>query len=77
MTCKTVTIEKTKMIICSRGHRPIRCKCGKPGNLLCDYPITGGEQGRTCDKGICETHTTKIGDLDYCPVHAKMAAAEK
>lgn len=67
MACKTLHGDGYKAIVCTRGARPIKCACGARANLLCDFPIDAN--GRTCDKGICEEHTTKNGDLDYCALH--------
>lgn len=54
-------------IVCTRGVRPIRCSCGRRGNLVCDWPL---EDGKTCDKPICKACARHVGpDTDYCPFH--------
>lgn len=44
--------------------------CGKPGRLLCDYPLGNG---KTCDARVCEGCTTRPHgagmEIDYCPIH--------
>jgi hypothetical protein len=62
--------------VCSRGRRSKSCKCGRPSTLLCDQPLTGKKEGKTCDAPICRGCATEIGpDRHLCPVHAR--AAEK
>ena len=56
---------------CSRGNQARgggRCYiCDKPSTKLCDAPV---EQGRTCDRNICDRHATRVGpNLDVCPAH--------
>ena len=74
MTCKTVKTEAgITAIVCSRGRRPIICKCGSRGSKLCDFPI--GE-GKTCDRPLCDRHAVVISPgVDYCQIHANMEVA--
>lgn len=61
------------MIICSRGSRQPRCRCGAPSTKLCDFPLTGEKTGKTCDRPLCDRCTVSAGpDLDYCEPHAKL-----
>lgn len=70
MVCRTINTGGITAIVCTRGARPIRCKCGARGDKLCDWPIG---DGKTCDKPMCDRHATNVGkNLDYCKIHAKM-----
>lgn len=40
--------------------------------FLCDFPLYGKAQGRTCSRPLCEAHRVRDGELDYCPTHARM-----
>lgn len=40
--------------------------------FLCDFPLYGKAQGRTCSRPLCPSHRVRHGELDYCPVHARM-----
>lgn len=73
MTCRPINLGGgVTGIVCSRGKRPILCKCGARGNKLCDFPIG---DGKTCDKGMCDRHAVPMGkNMDYCQIHAEMAA---
>lgn len=61
------------------GSRPRRHPCSHPGctntgTRQCDYPL--GENGRTCDRYVCDGHATPIGpNLDHCPRHAAAGVA--
>lgn len=60
-------------IICSRGRNPRRClQCGRPANLLCDYPVVRGTVKGTCDASLCGGCTTKKGGGDLCRPHAAL-----
>ena len=63
-------------IACSRG--PVKsCKCGRRSTKLCDYPLRGKKQGKTCDAPLCDRCATSVGkNLDYCCVHAEIAKKE-
>lgn len=72
MTCKTYRSNGITAIVCSRGDRPIQCKCGARGSKLCDYLIGAG---KTCDKPLCDRHAHSISaGVDYCEIHSKMSA---
>jgi hypothetical protein len=66
-------------IVCRGGRRPQPkpCKaCGAPSTRLCDFPLKGKKAGKTCSAPICDRCRTAFGDeIDYCPPHAKLAAA--
>lgn len=56
--------------------------CNNPGNLLCDYPVSG--DGRTCDARMCidcctrGESATDSPTIDYCPIHkGKMNAGNQ
>lgn len=61
-------------IACTRGRRPIICvHCGRPGNRLCDFPLTGAKAGKTCDRPLCaKCAVRRKPGIDYCQVHAGM-----
>lgn len=65
MPCTPVFDRKTGKIVgiaCSRGKQ--KCYvCGKPMEVLCDYP--------GCDKPLCREHSIRIGeDTDVCREHS-------
>ena len=65
-------------IICSRGgRRTVLCAyCGRPQEVLCDFPLTGARARQTCDKPMCRACATHVEpDEDYCRAHAKMRMA--
>jgi len=66
-------------IVCTRGRRPITCSvCGKRGDKLCDFPLTGVKAGKTCDRGLCQKCAVHVEpDIDYCPAHARMKGLEQ
>ena len=58
-------------IVCTRGRRPINCHyCGRPGGLLCDFPLSGQKAGQTCDAPLCHRCTwSPSAGKDYCRPH--------
>jgi hypothetical protein len=61
-------------IVCTRGHKRHAgpcVHCGRPGGLLCDYPM-GGRRRRTCDLELCSSCSKKRGGADLCQTHAKL-----
>lgn len=66
-------------IVCRGGRRPQPkpcTACGAPSTRLCDFPLKGKKAGKTCSAPICDRCRTAFGDeIDYCPPHAKVAAA--
>lgn len=71
MTCAPVTLPGgQRAIVCTSGRRK-RCKCGRPGTLLCDWKVPGKRSG-TCDAPICSSCTTSPAEgKDLCPEHAR------
>jgi hypothetical protein len=68
-------------IVCTRGRaRTKPCAyCGNPGTQLCDFPLKGPKEGKTCDEPMCTRCATRpdaTKDLDYCRAHARAIAAE-
>jgi hypothetical protein len=65
-------------IVCTRGQKKKPCVvCGRPGEVLCDYPLSGAKTGAgqrpTCDRLICRRCAVRIRpDVDYCPTHARL-----
>jgi hypothetical protein len=84
MSCEIIRGEDgaVEMIVCSRGRRASRCQvpgCARPHTALCDWPLSGAKAGATCDLRLCDSHRRPQPgrDRDFCPAHAKMAAAAK
>lgn len=79
MPCKTIVMgDGVTVIACSRGQSRKRCKCGRPADLLCDFPLSGAKSGKTCDMPICRSCATRVGpNRDYCPAHARMTAEKR
>lgn len=69
------------IIICRRGSGGVKLRqpcsvCPQRHTALCDWPT--GTHGQTCDARLCEQHRARQPHgLDYCPRHAKLAAAAK
>ncbi len=61
-------------IVCTRGKRPIMCSiCGRPGNKLCDFPLTGEKAGKTCDRPLCAKCAVHVEpNTDFCRTHAQL-----
>lgn len=81
MKCERVELIDDRVgvvraIVCSRG-RPRSCVgCGRPEQRACDWKLTEGRRaGKTCDRAICESCTTRPApDKDLCPKHAALWA---
>lgn len=57
-------------VVCTRGRKRRRCVyCEAWSTRLCDYPFTGPKAGKTCDAAMCDRHTHRINELDYCRAH--------
>lgn len=67
-------------IVCSRGRKP-RAKCSacnvRVHELLCDFPLSGKKAGKTCSRKLCSACAVKVGELDYCPPHAKVEPKQR
>jgi hypothetical protein len=69
--------DGTRAFVCGGRHaKPRPCAyCGKPSEILCDAPRSGGA---TCDLPCCRAHSTNIGpDRDLCLDHWRQAEACK
>ena len=79
MPCNVVRGDGFTAIVCTRGRKSKPCVvCGRPHAKLCDYPLTGEKQGKTCDRALCAQHTAHVPpDTDYCPTHARRIEAAK
>jgi hypothetical protein len=82
MACRTIKLGAgVTAIVC--GPRGRRQWCSIPGchgecARLCDFPLLGKKAGKTCDAKVCRDHATSVGtDLDYCPAHARLHAADQ
>ena len=66
-------------IVCGRGQHSKPCDiCHRPGGKLCDYPLRGAKQSKTCDRSLCAACAVHVEpDTDYCPSHARMVEAEE
>lgn len=69
MKCETVRMPGGGVaIVCHRGPRRPRCRCGRPATRQCDFPTA---PGKTCDKYLCAGCAMRQGrNHDYCPDHA-------
>lgn len=76
MGCRKRQIDGMTVIVCARGDRRQACRCGRPSTRLCDWPLRGKAEGRTCSAPLCDRCTSRRGEVDHCPAHAKMAARE-
>lgn len=57
-------------VVCSRGRRHARCRCGASATRLCDWKVEGKRSG-TCDVPLCERCThSPAAEKDLCPQHA-------
>jgi hypothetical protein len=74
MPCRTIsTGGDTYAIICSRGRERAKpCEhpgCGKPGGLLCDFPLA---KGGTCSRAFCKAHGQHLAhETDWCAAHVR------
>lgn len=61
------------IIICARGKRQPRCRCGYTATRLCDWKIGGG---KTCDEPLCVKCTHEpVEGKDLCRTHAAQWSA--
>ena len=81
MTCRNVKLAKgTTAIVCTRGQRKRRCRCGETATLLCDFvlypmPMSNPPKPLTCDKPLCRRCAVSVGpDRDHCPDHGDRMA---
>ena len=87
MPCDRIDLPDGYVIVCSERRRAKRCSvCGRPGDLLCDYPLRGAKAGKTCDRPLCAKCTRRqapasspngTDSTDYCPPHDAEARAER
>lgn len=60
-------------IACSREEvRRCSAGCGRRATRLCDFPLKGILEGKTCDRDLCDRCRTEINGKDYCAPHAKV-----
>ena len=75
MKCRVQYLEGGAVRISCGPDPEIICQvngCHEDHVALCDFPAA---DGKTCDKRICITHRTRIGEnVDYCPDHHEAAA---
>ena len=64
MTCHRFRSADGRMtgFICWRGERQRLCSACKsrPASLLCDFPLSGKKQGRTCDRPLCRACAVNV-----------------
>jgi hypothetical protein len=90
MPCRPLVSDDGKIYgwACSRGHDgapPERCQaCNRRRpTKLCDYSLKGKQEGKTCDRKLCErcavqrqTGRPVFGKpppvVDLCPAHARL-----
>lgn len=64
-------------IVCSRSKPKVCFYCGRPSEVLCDYPMTSSKSG-TCDKPCCRLCSKRVGmNRDYCLAHAREAEGQQ
>lgn len=82
MACRTL-IAGDGIFAISCGGRQTAKRCSTPNCTgtqvaLCDYPVHRAGKDGTCDKSMCATHRTTVGeDRDYCPPHVRRAAEDR
>lgn len=71
MTCERVQLPGGGVaIVCGRGRRAKRCKCGAVATRECDWKVPRKKSG-TCDLPLCENCShVPAPDKDLCPGHA-------
>jgi hypothetical protein len=70
MTCQRVNVGGHVGIVCGVRGRKLKCKCGRPATLECDWKVPTRKSG-TCDAPICERCTTRpTPGKDLCARHA-------
>jgi len=64
VTCHPLRSADGKLsgFVCSRGQPREKCSvCGRFGaELLCDYPLKGKHDGKTCDRLLCRQCATNV-----------------
>lgn len=78
MPCDTFKLDGVTVTVCSRGRRAKPCVvCGARSTRLCDFPLKGRLEGKTCDAALCPRHAVRVGkDRDYCPAHHRATQGE-
>lgn len=73
MACETIRYsDGMSVTICNRRQRRSRklCTvvgCRNPATILCDFPLAGEAEGRTCSKALCRAHAVKQVDVTPFP----------
>jgi hypothetical protein len=66
------SLDGSTAIACSRNRRK-PCSvpgCSSPATQLCDFPLKGAAEGRTCSRNLCQGHaTTQPDGKEFCPPH--------
>lgn len=82
MTCHAILKDGAVVgCACDRTKRPKACGCGRTATRLCDGRLpSGAGRSRRCNRGICDVHTTPVGEnfdlCEDCARAARPAAAE-
>lgn len=65
MKCEPISIPGGVGFLCSRGARRKACSVCKrrKATKLCDFPLTGGKAGKTCDRDLCGTCAQNMGEV--------------
>ena len=75
MRCRVQYLEEGGVRIMCGPDPEVICQvegCYENHVALCDYPTV---DWKTCDKRMCSTHRTRIGEnVDYCADHAEATA---
>lgn len=73
MGCDFIKLgDGTSVVMCGpgRGSSRKRCTvtgCRAPATHLCDFPLQGAANGRTCSKSICRGHAMKQIEVTAFP----------
>jgi len=83
MPCRTVHLPGGMAITCSRERTKPCHHCGRGATALCDFPLSGEKEGKTCDRPMCARHAHRQGvhtsgphkgdSIDYCLTHHELA----
>lgn len=73
--CHSTKVGDVQMFVCTNERPAPLCPCGsgERGTKLCDFPLRGKKQGKTCDKRMCERCAANVGpDRDLCQAHHRL-----
>lgn len=74
---RIIMIGKDVFVVACDRNKPARCVvtgCQHGVERVCDFPLRGKMEGKTCGRGLCPEHARRVGDNDMCPSHANLMA---